>query len=370
MKIDAVDSSGFSLALAGGGTGGHLLPGLHLLAWFQRLERRPTRVIWFTAGRAIEERVFRQHEPGDYAFERVALALEPSGGGAPSIARTVLRAGPETLRARRALRRSKARVLVGLGGYTSVPAILAAKSLGLPIVLLEINATIGRATRAASGLASVVVHAWPASVPPGAGARHRVLGPPLAPVLADDLPPATEARLVVLGGSQGALGLNRFVAEHAAALVRGGFEIVHQVGPGRLREAAPPLAGYTAVEYVDDVPALLATARLALVRGGASTLAEVAARRVPAVVVPYPHHADRHQAKNAAALGAGVEIVEESALSTRTVARLLALGGEAGGAERARMRAALEQAFDREAGRRLAELVGDLALGPAQIAPV
>jgi UDP-N-acetylglucosamine:LPS N-acetylglucosamine transferase len=358
------------LALAGGGTGGHLVPGLHLLEHLRARDAAPRDVLWFSSGRAIEERVLagldRRLEPA--ALERVVLALEPAGSGAPSWLRLATRTGPELRRARLALARHGSEVLLALGGYTVLPAVLAARSLGVPVVLLEINSVPGKATRALAGLAERVVHAWPTPAAAGGG-RHLCSGPPLAPAFLRELPGQEErsrARaalgfrpeeplLVVLGGSQGALGLNRFVAGQAAALRDAGVQVLHQTGPGRGNEAAPPGPGYRAVEYLDDVAGVLDAATLVLCRGGASTLAEVAARARPALVVPYPHHADRHQERNALALGGGVRVVPEERLDAALVPVLARLAGPAGERERVAMSRELQRALPRDGVARLAD---------------
>jgi UDP-N-acetylglucosamine--N-acetylmuramyl-(pentapeptide) pyrophosphoryl-undecaprenol N-acetylglucosamine transferase len=358
------------LALAGGGTGGHVVPGLHLLEHLATRGAAPEDVLWFSAGRAIEERVLSDlpRRVGALALERVVLALEPPESGAPSWLRLAARSGPETLRARRALARHGSEVLLALGGYTGLPAVLAARALGIPVILLEINTVAGRATRALAGLSERVVHAWPASVPAGR-ARHRCFGPPLAPAFQAAVPDeATRARrraefgfaptaplLVVLGGSQGAGALNRFCAGHAPALVAAGLQVLHQAGPGRLSESAPPQPGLRSVEYLDDVAGALDAATLVLCRGGASTLAEVAARTRPVLVVPYPYHRDRHQERNALALGAGARVVPEERLDATLVPVLVRLAGPAGERERAAMSRALGQALPRDGVQRLAD---------------
>lgn len=344
------------LAFAGGGTGGHMVPGLALLDQlsaapeFEPLES----LVWFQSGRGVERQVLQGLEArlGGAQVDRVALAIEPPSGGAPSTARTLTRLLPEALRARRALRRAGSQVLVGLGGFTSAPAGLAARSLGIPLVLLEINAAPGRATRLLAPLAREVWHAHAATCPGGrADGRHRVMGAPVSPRFVRVQAPSRPARealelapdgplLVVLGGSQGAGALNAFVRELAPRLVASGVQVIHQVGPGRLGEGAAPTAGYRPVEYAHEVPRLLAAADLVLCRGGASTLAEVGAVGVPAWVVPYPHHGDRHQERNAAALGAGARVVQEEDLAGQADA-LLDLLGPGGEAARGAMRSAL-----------------------------
>ena len=375
--MSAALSRGRRWAFAGGGTGGHIVPGLHLLAHLDARGVELEDLVWFTSGRAVEERVFEEGtaegpRPG---LARVPLPLEPQGGGAPSLARLAARLAPTAWRARRALLAHRSEVVLGLGGFTSAPAILAARSLGLPAFLLEINAVAGRATRLLAPLCRRVFHGFEASVPAGS-ARHVHTGPPLDPRLAPRSadPAALRAArervaalhgagadperplLVVLGGSQGALGLNAFLASHDRELAAAGVEVVHQVGPGRLGEAAPQRPGYVAVEYAADVPALLQAATLVLCRGGASTLAEVAAVGVPAWVVPYPHHPDQHQEHNARAIG-GLFVVLERDLDQRCASELVRWLGPEGRAEREGLaRALLAARLGEGAQRILAEL--------------
>lgn len=378
------------LALAGGGTGGHILPGLHLLAHARsdlaRLPRPLDDVLWFMSGRAVEDRVMRSTWTASEgtSFERVVLPLEPEGGGAPSRGALALRTPPAVLKARRAMAHHRSQVLLGLGGFTSLPAVIAARSLGIPVALLEINAEPGSATRWLSRYAARVLHAWPSTwkraVANGDTRRaevHRWIGPPLAPQFTTGAANAIEdpadggdrarssraradlgfdparALLVVLGGSQGSSALNRFVATHAPALVAEGVQVLHQTGPKKLGEAAAPFSGYRAVEYLDPVAPALVAATLVLTRGGASTLAEIAALRRPAVVVPYPHHADRHQERNAEELGSGARIVPEARLGTSVRQEIADLASDSGREERARMSAAMRAAVPLDAAARL-----------------
>ena len=171
-----------------------------------------------------------------------------------------------------------------------------------------------------------------------------------------------EAPLVlVLGGSQGALSLNRFVQAHGGAFADAGVSLLHQCGPGRTTEGAGAVGSVRSVEYLDDVAAALAAATLVLSRGGASTLAEIAARRRPAWIVPYPHHPDRHQERNARLLGEGVRLVGEDRLDGKLAAELVQLAGEAGHEARARMAAALAGVVPLDAAARLASALEELS---------
>ncbi len=234
-------------------------------------------------------------------------------------------------RARRWLRREHADAVVGLGGYVSVPICRAAIANGLPLVLLEQNAIPGRAMRWLAKRADLVCSAFddarnylhcPAPVrvtgnPIRAGFRPRKTGiePP-----ANAQPPH---RLLVLGGSGGAHSLNAAVPRAAYKLrdLLADWQIVHQTGP---REAESTQELYRklmldalVVPFVQNLPAVLRHTDLAVCRAGGTTLAELAATGVPAVLVPYPHAADHHQRANAEVFVAagGAQMIDERTLT-------------------------------------------------------
>jgi UDP-N-acetylglucosamine--N-acetylmuramyl-(pentapeptide) pyrophosphoryl-undecaprenol N-acetylglucosamine transferase len=378
------------LAIAGGGTGGHLVPGVHLCTRaLSRHDERPTLsdVLWLTSGRSVEERVLARLDEklSLVAWERVVLPLERAGGGAPSRPELLLWTAPAVVRARRALARHDSQVLLGIGGYTCLPAVLAARSLGIPVALLEMNAAAGSATRWLAPFARTVLHAWKGSLPSGAernGTRHVHVGPPLAPEFdGREIPAAEEAGaraelgldpdrplLLVLGGSQGASPINRFVRMHAPAIVAAGISVLHQTGPGKMGEGCEPFSGYRAVEYLAPMHRALAAATLVLTRGGASTLAEIAALGRPALVVPYPHHADRHQERNAAELGEGVRVVPEERLSGSLREEIENLCSDAGRPQRELMGRALRAAVPADGAERLLAILGSLASNRAESA--
>jgi len=333
----------------------------------EALDERPADLVWFTSGRAVEDRALAGLEESleGAPWERVTGALEPPGGGAPGLGRIATRLLPEVWSARRTLKRHQSELLLGLGGFSALAPVLAARSLGIPCGWLEVNTVSGRATRVLAPLCQRVWHAWEVT------SRGRdsdvVVGPPLEPSLFAEFDEAgaraaREAQgfdperplLVVLGGSQGALGLNRFMAAHAEDLIEGGLSVLHQCGPGRTEEGAGALESYRAVEFVEDVPSLLAGADLALARAGASTVAELGAARVPAVFVPHPASPDRHQHRNAELLGDGAKIVDEALLGPGSVGLLIGLAGPQGRAERESMRATLSGKVPRDGARSVA----------------
>jgi len=397
------DSRGLRLAVVGGGTGGHVMPERHLLAWLTEgvgpdgvsLED----LVWFETGRRaeIEAMAGLEEDLAGTPVERVRLTVEPPGGGAPGLGRLALRSPRAVLAARAALKRHRAQLLFGLGGFTLLPAVLAARSLGIPVALLEINARPGRAVRTLTPLARRVYHAWTASLPGGLDERqaraggsgrlkHLLTGPPLPPGLsaagdpdawrarfapdgttptggADPVAPEPDAApplVAVLGGSQGAGALNDFVRASIDRWSAAGLRVVHQVGPGRLAEAAAARPGYLALEFVDDVPGLLRAATLVICRAGASTLAEVAALGVPALAVPYPG-AGGHQRDNAAELEGALRLVEEPELTSALADEVVALAGDAGRSWRESSSAELRRRVPADSSLRILDDLVDLA---------
>ncbi len=367
---------GIAIALAGGGTGGHVVPGLHLLSHLRQRDALGG-VLWFRTGRAAEERVL---VGVDYMIRPATirhdvLRLEPPGGGAPTTAELLRRTPRATWRSRRLLKEAGSQVVLGLGGFTCLPVVLGARLLALPVALLEINAVAGRATSALARLATRVFHAWPDTVPDEPGERHVLVGPPLAPAFVGG--PTTEDAsaakrgelgfdphrplLVVLGGSQGAGALNDFVREAAPALIAAGVQIQHQVGPKRRDEGLAESADYRVLEFDKHVDRSLTAATVVLCRGGASTIAEVGALGRPAVVVPYPHSKDAHQEKNARRLGDGAVIVPESELGPDVAERLVKLCAPEAAEERRHRAAASAAAVPRDASARICDALLDLA---------
>ncbi|MCY2960726.1 MAG: UDP-N-acetylglucosamine--N-acetylmuramyl-(pentapeptide) pyrophosphoryl-undecaprenol N-acetylglucosamine transferase [Planctomycetota bacterium] len=363
----SVRSSSLRVAFVGGGTGGHVVPGLHLLAAARATGRSPADLVWFTSGRPVEERVFGGAAAllADLSHERVVLPLERAGGGAPSRAQLVLRAPAAVVAARRALVAHKSHVLLGLGGFTSLPAVVAARGLGIPVALLEVNAVPGAATRWLGRISSRTLHGFASSA--SRSPRNVHTGPPLPPEMTRGAPDATRVRaaraslgfdpdrpvLLVLGGSQGASALNGFVRANLSRLHAGGVQVLHQTGPGKLAEAAVPVEAYRAVEYLDPVRTALEAATVVLCRAGASTLCEVAALRIPAFVAPYPRAADDHQTRNALELGTGVRVVNDMELGAWTADAITRLASESGARDRSEMSAALERALPLDGAQRI-----------------
>jgi UDP-N-acetylglucosamine--N-acetylmuramyl-(pentapeptide) pyrophosphoryl-undecaprenol N-acetylglucosamine transferase len=301
------------VVFAGGGTGGHLYPGLAVARALSGHEP----VFLIPPDRGDAERI-----KGEFP---VAVLRAPR----PDRSRLLypVRLAAAVARARRILTDLRASAVVGLGGYASVPAALAGRTLGLPLYLMQCDAVAGRATRLlarfaqGAGLGSERARdALPARL------ACRVTGTPLRREMQAKgergefgLDPSLPT-LLVLGGSQGAEGLNTRVVEGLAAGPSDGFQVLHCAGA---RDAERVRASYEAlrvrgrvVDFLPEIGRAYAVADLVLARAGASTVAECAARALPAVFVPYPFHRDRQQAWNAldAVRAGAARIVEEKDL--------------------------------------------------------
>ncbi|MEQ8765200.1 MAG: UDP-N-acetylglucosamine--N-acetylmuramyl-(pentapeptide) pyrophosphoryl-undecaprenol N-acetylglucosamine transferase [Planctomycetota bacterium] len=312
------------VVLAGGGTGGHLVPGINLAEGIQR--RWPeARITFFTSGRPVEHKLLEGRFEG-----RVLPA--PKGGATWRRGLSSVRAVPEAfIRAYTHFLKVKPSAFVGLGGYAAVPAALAARSLRVPIYLLEQNVVPGRATRCLSAMATEIHCQWDETLEKLSDrSRTLVSGTPLRADLTQErteqayrergLEPARPT-LLVMGGSQGACSVDDAVVRSLEKAKGRRWQAIHLTGAGeeeRVR-AAYRTAGlpHWVASFASDMPAIYALADLVLARAGGTTCAELAAAGLPAVFVPYPWHKDKHQYRNAQAMAGrcGSVWVEQSSLT-------------------------------------------------------
>jgi UDP-N-acetylglucosamine--N-acetylmuramyl-(pentapeptide) pyrophosphoryl-undecaprenol N-acetylglucosamine transferase len=314
--------------VAGGGTGGHVFPGI-----------------------AIAEEVVTRHPANDAIFVGTARGLEASkvpeagfpielidvrglkGKGALDTLKNLLLLPAALLRSFRILKRWRPDVVVGVGGYASGPVVLAAWLMRIPTAVQEQNAMAGITNRILGRFVRAVFTAFPEAAAHFPRRKVYQLGNPIRRTLMENFmrPEARHAggRLLVFGGSQGAHALNMRVVEalpHLADL-RDRLEITHQTG-ARDREQVEK--GYRACgfepdvrEFITDMSAAYAGADLVVCRAGATTLAELTVCRKPSILVPFPAAADNHQVMNARSLvdaGAAV-MIEERDLTGEILAR-------------------------------------------------
>jgi UDP-N-acetylglucosamine--N-acetylmuramyl-(pentapeptide) pyrophosphoryl-undecaprenol N-acetylglucosamine transferase len=356
------------LLIAASGTGGHLFPALAVA------DALPPewRVHWL----GVPDRLERQLVPGRFPLHTVKAGGLQGRGWRRLL--NLLRLVGATRSVRRLIRREGVTAVFSTGGYIAAPAILAARWCGVPVLLHESNAVPGRVTRLLGRLCQRVAVGLPAAaarlphcrpVLTGTPVRSEFLGPAALP---DWVPPGAGPLLVVMGGSQGALGLNRMVRPLLAELSRAGVRVVLLTGgndPEAGRAAALP--GVVERPFCEAMAGLLQHADLAVSRSGAGALSELAVCGTPAVLVPYPAAADRHQEANAnaaASLAAAVIVQQhppESPVLRRTLWRLLGprlRGCEAGADPLALLRRGMERLAMPDAHRRVARLITELPL--------
>ncbi|HET8679924.1 MAG TPA: undecaprenyldiphospho-muramoylpentapeptide beta-N-acetylglucosaminyltransferase [bacterium] len=327
--------------LSGGGTGGHLYPALAIAEALRR--RRPEVEILFVGGDRIEARIVPQEGWTFHTIASRGLPRRPSLGTLMALGATAV----GTAQAARLFWRWRPDVVVATGGYVCVPVGCAAGIFRTPLLIQEQNLRPGLATRILARWAQCtsVPHALTASRL--ASRRTEVTGVPVRRRAFEGDRARAMARwnlsddrltLLVIGGSQGAASVNRGVSRLADLLMyerrlqilhHTGAEHVHSVREaiGHREHVGPPSLRHIAVPFLDPIGDAYACADLVLCRAGASTLAEVTACGLPAVLVPYPH-AGGHQEENAAVLvnaGAAVRVGDDELEGTTLVRIISAL---------------------------------------------
>ncbi|MDA5195078.1 undecaprenyldiphospho-muramoylpentapeptide beta-N-acetylglucosaminyltransferase [Govanella unica] len=321
----------FTIALAAGGTGGHVIPAQALAA---ELARRGHRPVLLTDRRGL------RYAPlfPDIPVHEVANA--PAGSGLLTRIRSGLMAIGGSLRAARLLRDIDASAVIGFGGYPSLPSGFGAFLAGVPLALHEQNAVFGGSNRLLARVAQFVALSAPDTqrLPRWISNQH-VTGNPVRPavtLLRDRDYPTPEAdgplRILVIGGSQGATILSDVVPAAISALPKAMYArlaIIQQAREedlDRVRNAYQSLGIAAAVlPFIDNLPTELAEAHLMIARSGASTVSELSAAGRPAILVPFAAATDDHQTANAAELrdAGGAWVIAQKDFTPGTLAKLL-----------------------------------------------
>jgi UDP-N-acetylglucosamine--N-acetylmuramyl-(pentapeptide) pyrophosphoryl-undecaprenol N-acetylglucosamine transferase len=308
-----------------GGTGGHIFPGL---AVAQALRERGWRVHWLGTPDSMESRLV---PPRGFTLETVNFS-GVRGKGLRTLLALPVRLLQAMHQSRRVLRRVKPDVLVGLGGYITMPGGVTGVLMGKPLVLHEQNSVSGLSNRILSVLARRVFTAFP-----GVLTKGQWVGNPLrqefmaqAPVAERFTGRSGPLRVLVLGGSLGARALNTVVPQ-ALALIPVAHRplVTHQSGEKQIDELRSnyATAGVQAelTPFIDNTAQAFADADWVICRAGASTVTEIAAVGAAAIFVPYPSAVDDHQTQNARFLvdqGAGW-LIPQSQLTPELLAELL-----------------------------------------------
>jgi len=298
----------FRVAIACGGTGGHLFPGL---AVGQELVARGCDVSLLVSPKVVDQPAVRCLAD---EFEIVTLpAIGLAGGNLPAFAAAGVRS---FLAARRAFHDAPPHAVLAMGGFTSAPPVLAGNRAGAVTFLHESNTLPGRANRWLAHVVDECFVGFPEAADRLWNPRVTVSGTPVRPQFAAMDPAGARSALgldpdkpvlLVMGGSQGAEGVNRLVTAALPGLAAAVpelqfFHLTGSAGLDAVKAAYAPLGRRARVRpFFSEMELLLGAATLAISRSGASSLAELAAMGVPSLLVPYPAAVDDHQSHNAAA---------------------------------------------------------------------
>jgi UDP-N-acetylglucosamine--N-acetylmuramyl-(pentapeptide) pyrophosphoryl-undecaprenol N-acetylglucosamine transferase len=343
-----IRARGPTVLLAGGGTGGHLFPGVAVAEHLCR-RRAGTRVLL-----ACTRKDHHSEHGAACPLERVQIDSPRRPARIVGLPAFGARMAGALGRSLRLLRDERPDVVIGLGGYGSVAPVLAARLVGVPVLLLEQNAVPGRATQLLSRAATVTAASFPGL--PRVGGRIVITGNPLRAGVLDTRLAHEEFGLApglpvlgVIGGSLGARGLNDRVAAALPALARGiatrfsrssiivarhpesvrpvaPFQVMHAAGTAAESERLEAVYRQNGVRacvrpFFRDMGAVYGTCDVLLCRAGGTTVAELTALGLTAIFVPYPHHRDDHQVENARPMieSGAAELVREDALEPATL---------------------------------------------------
>lgn len=360
-------TNGPLLVIAAGGTGGHMFPAQALA---EEMLSRGWRVKLSTDDRGAR---YAGGFPDAVDVEQVRSATF-ARGGALAKAAVPLRIAGGVLSAVSAMRRDRPAIVVGFGGYPSIPALTAAMLLGLPRMIHEQNGVLGRVNTAfAPRVGMVACGTWPADLPKGTA--HEFTGNPvrgavLAKAGAPYIPPgAYPMSLLVIGGSQGARILSDMVPAAVAALpqdLRGQLRVSHQA---RGEDHARVSAFYAEHDitadvqpFFTDLPARMAEAQLVISRSGASSVADISVIGRPSILIPFAAATGDHQTANARGLAQAdaAVVIPESRLNSADLSGHIAAVLQHPGAAIKMAHGALDQGRP-DATDRLAGLVERLA---------
>lgn len=330
-----------NVIIAGGGTGGHLFPGVALA---EELRGRGHDVTFVGTHKGIEARVVPEL---GWPLELIDVAGMKGTGvmgalrGAAMIPRAMAQAGA-------ILRRVQPALVVGVGGYASGPMVMRAVLARVPTAILEQNSVPGITNKALGRIVRLVCGAFPGARRYFPARKYRLLGNPVRAKVRAAMQSSTQRTprtLLVVGGSQGAHAVNELVAGALEVLRARNvvLPVVHQTGD---KDREPLAARYAAMgldvdtrAFIDDMAVAYREARLVIGRAGATTLAELTALGVPSLLIPFPQAADDHQTANARDLveaGAAEMAVQADSTPSTLAERIEALWSDEPKLERMR----------------------------------
>lgn len=296
---------GMRIVVTGGGTGGHLFPGIALATGMQeRIE--DCRVLFVGTPRLLDRETL-----AGYDFELGAIeCMGLKGMGLIHRLRSIMQLPAALVEAGRMLKRFSPHLVFGVGGYVTGPVLLAARLRGIPVCIHEQNSVPGLANRVLSRIADRIFLSIPCryrfpeskTIMTGNPVRKEIIAAGATKRRENE----EEKNILILGGSQGAHRVNMLVTEAARKIVRestGRINFIHQTGRADVDEVRSRYSAVGAKAEVGDffrnMDQVYDRADLVISRAGATTLAELAVMGLPALLIPYPYAADNHQQSNA-----------------------------------------------------------------------
>lgn len=313
------------VVIAGGGTGGHLFPGIAIAQAFL-LKNPDTRIVFVTSGKKIEETVL-----ADSPFDQRRISVEGvKGRGWIAKIAAVFKLPGALIASMRLLWAYRADLVIGMGGYSAGPVALGAWILRIPRFICEQNSIPGLTNRLLAPLAARVYVSFPNN---GFNNQAKVMfsGNPVRDDIrrtaAEEKSAGRRFTVLVAGGSQGAHRVNLAVMEAASMLKNPDrFTLIHQTGDADVEIVKKTYAAlgidHEAAPFFRDMATRYQRADFAICRAGATTVAELTVSGLPALFIPFPFAADNHQVSNARALveNGAAEMVEEQALTPQWLA--------------------------------------------------
>ena len=310
------------IVIAGGGTGGHLFPGIAIAEEFLKRDDK-TQIIFIGTQRGIESRLL-----GQLGYELKEIDIEGvKGRGIKALMKVVYQIPKSLWQSRRILKQFRPDMVMGVGGYASGPAVLAAYFMGIPTAVAEQNAIPGATNKILGNFADKIFVTYE---------QTRTFFPPAKvifsgnPVRASFAAPSGRTKkerayrqLLIFGGSQGAEAINKSVMDMLPQLevMKDKVRILHQTGQRQLEEVKMAYKQFgiqaAVTPFILGMAEAYADADLIICRAGATSLAEITAAGKAAVLIPYPWAANDHQLKNAQALEAegAAAVIPERELS-------------------------------------------------------
>ncbi|MFZ3071828.1 MAG: undecaprenyldiphospho-muramoylpentapeptide beta-N-acetylglucosaminyltransferase [Thermodesulfobacteriota bacterium] len=307
------------IIIAGGGTGGHLFPALALAEEIKAMDAG-AEIIFVGTRRGLEAKLVPAHGYGIEFLDVLGLKKKTK----LEKVRAFIKAVKSTFDALKMMRRLRPDGVMGSGGYSSGPVVLAAALLGIKTAILEQNALPGLTNRILGKVAGRIYIAFPEAARFFPAARTLLSGNPVRKgilgIKDDIVGKKTKFSLLVFGGSQGATAVNAAFLDTAEYLtdIWDGLRVVHQTGRDGFEKTkeAYKRKGINAElhDFIDDMAGAYAGCDLVICRAGATSIAEITALGIPAILIPYPFSADGHQEVNAASLvktGAAIMIRQD-----------------------------------------------------------